>query len=157
MAQLPNQLGRWLITSMVTSFKLVADGISLPYYVEGIDERSEEIVSSDHAEMRFAGPFITETSSGCYKIQMVGNVLFTSFMNMRSGAYSIVDWAGEFQRFMLEPLPVYKWGDGGDLLGCLVVENKTDAVKIFHFGQISNVDRLRQSEVDALYKMELKI
>jgi hypothetical protein len=157
MTQLPDQLGRWVITSLATKFDPVSSGISLPFYVDGLDERSDAIVHSDHAELRFTGPFITEKSAGYYKIQMMVNVLLTRYMGMTSNAYSLVDWAGEFQRVMLEPIPVYKWGSGEDLLGCLVVANKKESVKIFHFGQISNVDRIRQSEVDALYTMELKV
>jgi hypothetical protein len=156
MAQLPAQLSRWIITSLATSFEPVASGLSLPYYVDGLDERSDEIVHSDHAELRFTGPFIRGAGPKYYKIQMVVNVLLTRYMNMTTNAYSIADWAGGFQRVMLGPLSVYKWGSGDDLLGCLVAENK-EAVKIFHFGQISNVDRIRQAEVDALYTLELTV
>jgi hypothetical protein len=157
MAQIPDQLGRWLVTSLATYFKPVADGLSLPYYIDGLDERSDEIVHADHAEMRFTGPFIYERSKDYYKIQMVVNILLTRFMGMQSNSYYLVDWAGVFQQSMLTPLPVYKWGSGDDLLGCLMLENGAESVKIFHFGQISTTDRLRQSEVDALYRMELKV
>ena len=75
-------------------------------------------------------------------------------------AYDIVRWTGKFQNVMLEPIPIYKNGPGaGDdssLIDCLVVKkNRNEAVRIYHFGQISKEDRIRQSEVDALYGMEL--
>ena len=157
MAQLPSRLSRWLIASMAVSFQPVAVGLSLPYYVEGLDERTASIVEADHAEFRFTGPFITEIGPGNYKIGMLGNVLLSKLMGMESNAYSIVDWAGAFQNHMLDPLPVYKWGDGGDLLGCLTVDNKKENIKVYHFGQVSMTDRIRESEVNALYNMELTI
>ena len=157
MTQLPVELSRWIITSLATTFDPVASGLSLPYYVDGLDERSEDIVRADHVELRFTGPFIRERTNGYYKIQMMVNVLLTRQMALTGNAYALLDWAGEFQRAMLGPIPVYKWGSGGELLGCLVVENKKESVKIFHFGQIHNVDRIRQSEVDALYTLELAV
>ena len=40
--------------------------------------------------------------------------------------------------------------------GCLIVKKtRNEAVRVYHFGQISKEDRIRQSEVDAVYGMDL--
>ena len=157
MTRLPVELSRWISTSLTTAFEPVAAGLSLPYYVDGLDERDSSIVDNDHAELRFTGPFIRERSNGFFTVQMWVNVLLQRRMTMTGNAYDLIDWAGEFQRVMLGPIPVYKWGSGGDLLGCLVVENGRESVKVYHFGQVHLVDRKRESEVDALYTLELAV
>jgi hypothetical protein len=55
---------------------------------------------------------------------------------------------------------VFKYGEGPEddetLLGCLTLRSgKRDAIRVIHFGQISREDRLRQSAVDARYRMHL--
>ena len=153
---LPTRLHRWIISSMSEVIKSASDGIPLPLLVEGIDENS--CYNKNHAEFRFTGPFATTSAPGRYHIKVVGNILLTSYMDLDGSAYDLFTWAGTFQRVMLDPIPVYKYGDGGALLGCLdVVRSALGDVKIYHFGQVSKTDRVRQSEVDALYEMELSI
>jgi hypothetical protein len=141
---------------MATHMRYASDALSLPFMTEGVDEMGG--LGESHAEFRFSGPFVTTSEGGHYHLKMIGNILLTSYMDLDAGAYSIFEWAGEFQRAMLGPIPIYKYGVGGELLGCLeLLEDKDDSVKIFHFGQISPVERIRQSEVDALYQMDFTI
>jgi hypothetical protein len=61
---------------------------------------------------------------------------------------------------MLSPLPVYKNGEGdndtGALIGCLRAKNERNyAVRVYHFGQVDSTDRIRQSEIDTIYEMDL--
>lgn len=156
-------LARWIFASIAFHFKSVASGLNLPYFVEGVDERDESTMRVDHAELRVTGPFIKEISKGYYTVDVGVNFLLTQRMAIAGAdAYAIVRWCGEFQHTMLEPVPIYKYGpdtlgvDDGSLIGCLVVKKgPNEAVRVFHFGQISKEDRIRQSEVDALYGMEL--
>lgn len=153
-------LPRWLFTSLVSHFETVASNNSIPYFVEGVDERDDSKMQASHAEMRVTGPNIKEHSKDWYHVEVVANVLLTSFMDTTGNAYEIVQWSGVFQKEMLEPIPVYKNGTGaqdtGDLIGCLRPKgDRNYAVKLFHFGQVDMTDRVRQSELDCIYEMDV--
>lgn len=154
-------LARWIFASIASHFVSVASGLSLPYFVEGLDERDETTMRVDHVELRVTGPFIKEVSNNWHTVDVGINFLMTKQMDISGAdAYDIIRWTGKFMSVMLEPVPIYKKGSGvgddGSLIGCLVVKkSKNEAVRIYHFGQISMEDRIRQSEVDALYGMEL--
>ena len=154
-------LARWIYASIAFHFKSVASGLALPYFVDGIDERDESTQRVDHVECRVTGPFIKEHSKGWYTADVGINFLFTKQMAIAGAdAYDIVRWTGAFMSVMLEPVPLYKYGPGGgddsSLIGCLrCKKHRNEAVRIYHFGQISKEDRLKQSEVDALFGMDL--
>lgn len=150
-------LARWVAISIAKHFESVASGLSLPYFVEGIKERTEDYIRADHVELRLTGPFVKEVSRGYYTVEVAVNALFTALMDMAGAdAYRLHRWTGKFQDVMLEPIPVYKYGSGDDddgtLVFCLVVKkNAVDAVRVYHFGQLDKDNRVIQSEVDALY------
>ena len=154
-------LARWIFASIAKHFQPVAAGLSLPYFVEGVDERDEDNMRVDHVELRLTGPFIKEVSKGYYNVEVWVNFLFTKQMAVAGAdAYDIIQWTGTFQNEMLNPIPIYKYGSGaqddGSLIGCLDIKRTpNEAARIYHFGQVSREDRVRQSEVDALYYMDL--
>jgi hypothetical protein len=152
-------LPRWIFASLAKHFETVAATNSIPYFVEGVDERDEDNMQGSHVELRVTGPSIKEVANGQYHVEAVLNILVTSNMDMKGSAYEIVQWCGIFQDEMLEPLPIYKLGDGVDddqsLIGCLRAKgDKRAAVRVFHFGQVHTTDRIRQSEVDGVYEMD---
>ena len=162
MADVERNLARWTFSSIAAHFAPVSTGLLLPYYVEGVDERTEAIVRASRTELRVTGPFVSETGPRVYRVDATVNILLTQQMAIAGAeAYAIVGWAGRFQRVMLSPIPIYKLGSGADddgtLIGCLRVAGPTGEVRIFHLGQISNTDRLRQSIVDAEYIMDWNI
>lgn len=154
-----NNLSRWIFQSLASHFKSVAEGISLPYFVEGIDERSADTMRESHVELRVTGPDIKEVANGQYNIKCVVNFLFTKNMDeVIADAFDLIQWTGVFSNEMLEPIPIYKKGTGveddGTLVGCIrVPERKSEAVRIYHFGQLDKDTRVRMSEVDAVYGM----
>jgi hypothetical protein len=153
-------LARWIFQSIALHFKSVADGLSLLYFVEGIDERSNTTMQADHVELRLTGPEIKEVGNGFYTTKTVINFLFTKIMDEASAdAYKLIQWTGEFAAEMLEPIPIYKYGTGleddGTLIGCLRVDKgRNEAVKVYHFGQLDKDTAIRQSVVDAVYTMD---
>lgn len=156
-----NNLPRWIFSSLVYHFKTIADDNSIQYFVEGVDEREPDDMTQDHIEIRITGPEIKEISKDYYSVNVTVNFLLTVMMEMTGSAYKIVNWAGILANEMLEPIPVYKYGSGvdddGSLVDCLRIKrNRTDSVKIFHYGQVSRTDRVRQSEVDAAYEMDFR-
>ena len=155
---------RWIFASTADYFKQVADGIELPILIEGIDEReAEKMRANDHVEFRINGPAVTELSRGYFRLDVDVNLLLTSMMGGQTkNAYDIVEQAGVFLQAAGGPIPVFKYGEGPDddesLLGCLTLRSgKRDAVRVIHFGQIGRDDRLRQSAVDARYRMHLMV
>jgi hypothetical protein len=152
-------LARWIFQSLASHFKSVADGITLLYFVEGIDERSNDTMQENHVELRVTGPELKEVSKGYYNVKVVVNFLFTKNMDeVGADAFDLIQWTGVFADEMLEPIPIYKKGSGveddGALVGCLQVhKGRNDAVRVFHFGQLDKDTRIRQSEVDAMYGM----
>lgn len=152
-------LARWLFQSVASHFKSVADGISLPYFVEGIDERSEDMMRVDHVELRVTGPTFKEVSNGYYNVDMVINFMFTKNMDERSAnAFDLIQWTGVFADAMLDPIPIYKKGSGVEdddsLVDCIrVKKGRNEAVRVYHFGQLDKDTRVRQSEIDAVYGM----
>jgi hypothetical protein len=154
-------LARWIFISVAKHFEPVASGLSLPYLVEGITERTEDEIWEDHVEMRMTGPFIKEQSRDFYTVEVAINFLFTALMDMDGAdAYRHLKWLGEFQKEMLEPIPIYRFGvevaDDQTLIDCLrVKKNAADAVRSYLFGQISKDVRITQAELDAMYELTL--
>lgn len=152
-------LARWVLISVIQYIETVASGLSLPVFVEGVDERTDDNQRVDRVELRLHGPNVSERSNNYWKIDVRINLGFIKHMDLASAdAYDIVTWAGTFADALLDPIPIYKRGTGVDdddsLVGCLTVRNREpEAVMTWHFGQKSKDDRLRESEVDALYDM----
>jgi hypothetical protein len=157
-----NNLPRWIFASVASHFKTIADNNNIPYFVEGIDEREPDNMRQSRVEIRVTGPKIKEVSKDYYRIEVTINFLLTYLMQMTgSDAYEIMNWCGIFSNEMLEPIPVYRYGSGAEdddsLVGCLrIKKNRTDSVKTFHFGQVHKTDRVRQSELDAVYEMDVE-
>ena len=153
-------LSRWIFQSIAVHFKSTANGISLPYFVEGIHERSDGTMRDSHVELRVSGPEFKEVSNGEYNVKVVINFLFTKNMDERSAdAFDLIQWTGVFADAMLDPIPIYKFGTGPEddddvLVGCLRVhKGKNEAVRTYHFGQLDKDTRVRMSELDAVYGM----
>lgn len=154
-------LARWIEISLAKHFEPFATGLSLPYFVEGVDERDDE-QWEDHVEQRFSGPQYREIGNGKYEVTIVVNFLFTALMDMAGAdSYRLNRWTGKFAKEMIEVIPVYKYGtDPGDdasFIGCFQLKNtKAGGVNVYPFGQLEKDHRVRQSEVDASYYMDYK-
>jgi len=153
---------RWVFASVATYLKQVAQQQQLPVLIEGLDERTTEFMSAtDRCEVRITGPFTREVSRDWYQIEVVVNVLFVSRYEEQKNQYAIIQTTGIFQAAMDGAIAVYKYGNGADddehvLVGCLSpVQGRNDAIRVMHFGQIDPTDRLKQSMVDARYRMEI--
>lgn len=154
-------LARWTMASIAVYFKAVSDNISLTFFVEGVDEREEDTMRTEHAELRINGPFVREISHGYWRVHLDINVLLTDQMKMSTeDAYNINRWGGEFLKAMTENIPIYRFGTGADddgtLVGCLTQRTGfSEPARLIHFGQISREDRIRQAAVDGRFEMFL--
>ena len=157
---------RWLVASVAEHFKVnVTDPISLPFLVEGLDDRDTEFEQApDRAELRLNGPFTQEQSKNCWRIWMDVNIMITSTMDGETkNRYSLEINAGKFHQFADTCISVFQFGElaqtpenDGSLLGVLRPRHgKNDSVRTLNFSQINKVDRIKQSQVDARYVMYL--
>ena len=151
---------RWVFTSIADHFKIVAAAETIPFLIEGIEDRtSGKIRLIDHAELRINGPSSKELSRNDYVLTFNVNIILQSYMDEHN-AYTIVQNAGVFYAAM-GPIDVYKHGNGpdddGSFLGCLVLrEELAEPRFVQHFGQIKEDTRLRESMVGGKYKICLQ-
>ena len=153
---------RWVFASVASYLKQVALEAELPVVVEGLDERSTDFMeATDRCEIRITGPFTREASHNYFYVEVVANVLFVSRYEEQKNQYAIMQKIGVFHEAMDGAIAVYKYGrEPGDdehaLVGCLSpFQGRNDAIRVLHFGQVNPTDRLKQSMVDARYRMEL--
>ena len=164
MAVINPNWARWIAASLAVYYKAVADGLGLPIIAEGIDEREPAKLEVDHVEMRVNGPFIRQLSAGYFRLDVDSNILLTDLMGGESdNPYNLMTWAGYFQQAAEKSIPVYRYGpdtagvDDGSLVGCLSVRGRKAGPDLFHFGQVTTDDRVRQAAVDTKHKMFLTV
>lgn len=150
-------LARWVFISIAKYFEPVVSGMGVPYFVEGAMERKEALMQASHIELRVTGPDVKQLP-GSHDVRVSINLLCTSLMDAAGpDGWTIVQWTGVIQSAMLDPIPVYRYGTGADddetLVGCLRVDQ--NRVNIYHFGQLDKDSRVRQSEVDASFLMNI--
>lgn len=168
MAADPNW-ARWVFASVAFVLKGVATDNNIPVLVEHLDERSEAFIqSSDQAEIRITGPFISEPSNGYFCIEVAVNVLLKSrYDGQGKNAYTILKAAGLFQEAMSGEIPVWNYGgEAGDyqdgnsssqvFLGCLrPKDGRNEATRVFNFGQVDPTEKVKESVVDGHFVMEI--
>ncbi len=152
-------LARWTVASIVDYFKTIALGLSLPLFVEGLDERISSVMEADRAELRVNGPFVREVSKDCWRLHVDINILVIDHMQVRlENAYSSVIWGGKFLSAMTERIPVYRYGTGiadtSTLVGCLTQQAGIgEPARLINYGQVNADIRIRQSAVVGQFEM----
>ncbi len=143
---------RWIMASIAKYFSDSCVAIPLPLLVDGIDERTDEELHYDHAELRITGPYGTELSNNYWRLRVDINVLLTEMMG-QTNAYKLQTWCGKIAAAMDGPINVYKYGgesgDDNSWVFCLTPLNeRIDPNRVLHFGQLGKTERIRQSMVD---------
>lgn len=165
MATRPNpDWTRWIFASITEHFDAnVMTPNSIPFITEGIHERDTLFMGSeDRAEIRINGPFAREQSARYWRIWVDINTLVTSnFGNHTQDVYRLERNLGLIHEFADTSIEIRRYGSGvgddGALLGCLRPRSskRDDSVRIIHFGQLNNTDRVKQGQVDGRYVMYL--
>ena len=149
---------RWIFSSMSEHFRTVASGLSLPYFVEGVDEEQALDFQRDSSLFRMDGPITQQGSAGYewYKVEF--QILLTDLVaTTNDNAYDIYVWAGAFQGSMLnDSLPVYRYGTGAEddqsLIGCLEPDTSVkNNVRVASYGMIDRDWRIRQASVNGKF------
>jgi hypothetical protein len=154
---------RWIFASVIEHFDTnVFTPQSLPFLAEGIHERDTDFMESpDRAEIRLNGPWARELSANYWRIWVDINILVTSnFGNDTKDVYTLERNLGFVHEFADTYIPIMRYGAGvddtGTLLGCLRPRSdKNDSIRVIHFGQLNNIDRIKQGQVDGRYIMYL--
>jgi hypothetical protein len=154
---------RWLFASITEHFDVnVYTPNSIKFITEGIHERDTDFEQSpDRAEIRINGPFARELSARYWRIWVDINTLVTSnYGNDTKDVYTLERNLGLIHEFADTDISIRRYGTGagddGTLLGCLRPRSdKNDSVRVIHFGQLNNVDRIKQGQVDGRYVMYL--
>lgn len=164
MANINPNWARWVAASLAVYYKVVADAIGIKLLVEGIDEREAEKMEFDRAELRVNGPFILQSSPSDFQLDVDSNILLTDLMTGEAeNSYNLMTWAGYFQQAAGKSIPVYRYGpdtggvDDGSWVGCLSARGRKSGPDLYHFGQISTNDRVRQAAVDTQHRMHLTV
>lgn len=149
-------LARWLQASLGKYFKNVSDGISLPFFVEAVDEDTIDLFQKDHAIMRMTGPLIYQGVKNERWATLEVQILLTDIRQSSENAYKILEWAGIYQEALLAPIPIYKYGTGpqddGTLIGCLQPDPSVpNHVRVVNFGQMDKELRINQVSVIAKF------
>lgn len=159
----PNERwARWFMSSIAEYLNTtVAVPNSLPFLVEGLDDRTEDFMQAPYrAECRVNGPWTRELSKNYWRIWVDINVLLIFQMGgSPTDVYSLDKIAGKFHSAMDTSIAIFRTGlitddpqNDGSILGCLSPrDGKNDSVRVIHFGQPSKTDRLRQAEIDGRY------
>jgi hypothetical protein len=164
MADINPSWARWIAASLAVYYKATADLLKIKLLVEGIDERESEKMEVDRAELRVNGPMIRQESKGYFRLDVDSNILLTDLMGGDGdNPYNLMTWAGTFQQAAERAIPVYRYGpdtsgvDDGSWVGCLTVRGRKEGPDLFHFGQVSIDDRVRQAAVDTQHRMYLTV
>lgn len=150
---------RWVYASVADYLKAVAEDNSLPWLVDGSEDRGDEFSQAQaHVEIRINGPFTEELSKGYYRLTVDVNVLLQVRYEEVNG-YQRQTLIGAFQAAMQGPIPVFKFGaevgDDKSQIGCLTIP-RGGAVKVHHFGQLTDPERRAESMSDARYTVDLE-
>ena len=158
---------RYMLASVASYFKSIADNLDLPVLVEAVDERTAKFMDGqERVEVRITGPFIRHYSSNYYRAVMDVNILLTTrHSGTQANAYEMVKNAGVFLEALDEPIGIYNFGgEPGDyveddettqvFLGCLEPKAGKPA-RLLNFGQIDATDKISQIEVENAFEIEL--
>lgn len=121
-------------------------------FMEGVDEEIESAFEMDSVVLRINGPWFTPGSGeDHYRVEAL--VLMTELVG-GDQKYTIYTNAGKVAESLSTPIPVYRYGDGGNLIGCLVPDrNAREFVRVVEYGVIEKDTPVRQMGVLARYEI----
>lgn len=152
---------RWIFASVTSHFQssLSSDGVdNKNIFVEGQPRAVDR--DSEFYEIRVDGPFFTEVSHNCFRVDAETNVLVQTTMDDRN--YHVHQTAIGLVVKAFTDITVYKYGTGPSddqsVLGCLLLDQnvkRRQNVKVHQLGQIDPNTKLEQASIEASYTMQL--
>lgn len=142
----PVQLEKWILASVNEHFRTEITSMDFFFKAEKEQERK-----SNYAELRYNGPMFQETLKGQTLVKIDINILVSTFID--TDMYQHLKNVGEVRAAFMD-IPVYKYGDGNALIGCISLVQLSGQgryLKIEHFGRNPEIGAL-QSYVSGNYK-----
>lgn len=142
----PKELEKWILASVNKHFNNAITSMDFYFKNEAEQERK-----SNYAELRYRGPNFMETLKGQTLIRMDINILVSTFID--TNMYQHDSNVGEV-RAAFTDIPIYKYGDGDALIGCIrliQLSGQGEFLVIHHMGRDPEVGAL-QSYVQGNYK-----
>lgn len=152
MQQFELNISRWVYAS--TSL-FVSNVINkrLPLYLEGQERRTQD--EANFLEFRLDGPFVYECTQGDYVIDFDINILVMSQIDNKDHHKLYKDCGVALECF--KAIPIYKLGvasyDDQSLIGCALITQQRDAIRVSHFGKLDPNKMCLQSSVEAHYNL----
>lgn len=142
----------WVQSSVSVYLKPIAESLRVRFFVEGVDEEFAEAFQQDSALLRVDGPVVKPYHGEMYSIQV--QVVLTDLVTPSKNSYRHLERCGTFASALDLAIPVYKYGDGDELLACLVPEKgRREGVVLTHFGQVDKDVKVRQSALLCHYEL----
>jgi hypothetical protein len=126
-----NNWPRWIYASASKHFKAAADVFGIHFYLEGTVPR-DIAEHEDYVEFRADVTRVKEISKNYYQLDYEINILWSVLMG-GSDFHKSLRISGMLTDAMSD-LCIYKYGDSGDFLGTLVLEDTI----VNNFGQVKN-------------------
>jgi hypothetical protein len=149
---------RWAFASVVNHFQNNLDTTRVPIFVEG-EKRNTDTLKT-FAEVRMDGPFFTEVSRDCYKIEGEVNILIQATLDEMDA--QLIHRSVGLVTAAFSDISVYRFGDepGDDnsFVWCWKLINdsrRRERVQVSHFGVIEPNTKLTQATVEAHYDVFL--
>lgn len=137
----------WVQASISIFLQAIAPEVK--FFVEGVDDETPEAFQQNSVLVRINGPTIRYLDTYSIQVQVVLTDL------MQSG-YEHFERCGKFVAALDSSIPIYRHGDGGELLACLSSDRGSrDRVSCLHFGQVDPAMKIRQSAVSANFELSL--
>lgn len=153
-------LPRWIMASLATFCKDIADDLNVQFFIEGVDEAQAEDFQNDSILFRMTGPSTRQGSGGFEWHLIEMHVLLTDIIQGASldNAYDILRWAGAYHSALMEAIPIYKMEGTPDpeLIGCLRPDTSfKEHLRTVNFNQVDKVGRVRQMSVNARFILDI--
>lgn len=141
---------KWINASINKYFDENRNGIKL--CVEG---EKPPVNQLKWAELRVTGPRYIEQSKDCHKYEIDVNLLVSVKMDGQD-TYAPHKVSGQFVAAMNAAIPVRKYGDDNDFIGCLILrDDVSNAIDTLQYGILDASTNVYQTGIDGFYRMEI--
>lgn len=142
---------RWIYASVSKYFNDNKGDYALFFEGHDYDENAFNDAKK-RVEFRMDGPAREERARDDWVLDFEVN-LFISVTRSDSDVHTIYTIAGYIQSLFKNNIPIYKYGDGGALLGCLTLISE---VKVSQLGQVEERTVVLQATVEGHYRIYLE-
>lgn len=148
------KIGRWVKASLAIHLKtLIETTLSMTFFVEGVDREEKDWFQTDSVVLRVKGP-TPMLGSGVTRYRFEAMVMLTDLVDDTENGFINEDRLGEIANALCGPVPVLKYGDGEEQIGCLDIDgNAKEFIRTVQFGKIDKDNEVVQAAVIVAYEI----